>query len=220
MLARSQSSISQSQSRKFPNSPIPTEDKESPHATGSRDAASEGFIRGRSYNIRIDDQVLLRFSPKNSDSTYYFGDMIGGTLTFFHGGVRRCLEVSVTLETSETINQRFVHPSRKSSLKIKKVQSDHHEVVADLVQSSFLFSIPVDGPMTFSTPYISVQWFLRFEFFTTPKYVDLNRYEHPLLVETREKGDWVLPINVCAPPLRTQHARTEKPLAFGNLFRF
>lgn len=80
--------------------------------------AAEGFIRGRSYNIKIDDQTLLRFSPKNSDSTYYFGDMvrpfsmvfqiiiflltkihmvfcrqIGGTLTFFHGGFRRCLEV-------------------------------------------------------------------------------------------------------------------------------
>ncbi|KAJ6841436.1 uncharacterized protein M6B38_306115 [Iris pallida] len=82
---------------------------------------SEGFIRGRSYNIRIDDQVLLRFSPGNSDSTYYFGDMIGGTLTFFHGeGARRCLEVSVTLETSEIISQRFVHPSRRRSLTITK----------------------------------------------------------------------------------------------------
>ncbi|KAM3192682.1 hypothetical protein ACQJBY_065791 [Aegilops geniculata] len=39
-------------------------------------SGSEGFMRGRSYNIRIDDQVLLRFSPKNSDSTYYFGDMV------------------------------------------------------------------------------------------------------------------------------------------------
>ena len=42
--------------------------------------AAEGFTTGRSYNIRIDDQVLLRFSPKNSDSTYYFGDMV---LNFF-----------------------------------------------------------------------------------------------------------------------------------------
>jgi hypothetical protein len=83
-------------------------------------SAAEGFVRGRSYNIRLDDQVLLKFSPKNSDSTYYFSDMvnifmhswimctsyeinkmttlwlqIGGTLTFFHEeGARRCLEVS------------------------------------------------------------------------------------------------------------------------------
>ncbi|OVA15038.1 hypothetical protein BVC80_949g51 [Macleaya cordata] len=121
----------------------------------SETAASEGFIRGRSYNIRLDDQVLLRFSPKNSDSTYYFGDMvnrlytsvcvfwnvrcsltflmfshqIGGTLTFFHEeGARRCLEVSITLETSETISQRFVHPSRRNSPTITKSKGQTTEI--------------------------------------------------------------------------------------------
>lgn len=181
---------------------------------------SEGFVRGRSYNIRIDDQILLRFSPKNTNSTYYFGDMIGGTLTFFHGGVRRCLEVAITLEIAETINQRFVHPSRRSSPTIIKILSEHQEVVADLVQTSFLFSIPIDGPMSFSTPKVSVQWSLRFEFFTTSKDLDLTRYEHPLLVEEREKGEWVMPITVHAPPLRIQTARAinDKNLSLGNLF--
>ncbi|XP_047177305.1 uncharacterized protein LOC124844411 isoform X1 [Vigna umbellata] len=165
--------------------------------------AGEGFIRGRSYNIRLDDQVLLKFYPKNSDSTYYFSDVIGGTLTFFHEeGARRCLEISITLETSETINRRFVHPSRRNSPTITKVQSDHHEVVADLLQTSFLFSIPMDGPMSFSTQHVSVQWVLRFEFFTTPKRVDWKKYDHPLLVEAREKTEWVLPISVHAPPPR------------------
>lgn len=87
-------------------------------------SAAEGCIRGRSYNIKLDDQVLLRFSPKKSDSNYYFSDMvklqgsiviylrlcsvqiltyrltlwlqIGGTLTFFHEErTRRCLEVII-----------------------------------------------------------------------------------------------------------------------------
>ncbi|TYH39168.1 hypothetical protein ES332_D12G162200v1 [Gossypium tomentosum] len=178
--------------------------------------ASEGFIRGRSYNIRMDEHVLLRFSPKNSESTYYFSDMIGGTLTFFHEeGARRCLEVSVTLETSETINRRFVHPSRRNSPTITKVQSDHHEVVADLVQTSFLFSIPMDGPMSFSTPHISVEWALRFEFFTTPKNLDWTRYEHPLLVEGRDKSEWVLPITVHAPPSGTSSTLTRTEKAFS-----
>ncbi|TYH39173.1 hypothetical protein ES332_D12G162200v1 [Gossypium tomentosum] len=150
--------------------------------------ASEGFIRGRSYNIRMDEHVLLRFSPKNSESTYYFSDMIGGTLTFFHEeGARRCLEV----------------------------QSDHHEVVADLVQTSFLFSIPMDGPMSFSTPHISVEWALRFEFFTTPKNLDWTRYEHPLLVEGRDKSEWVLPITVHAPPSGTSSTLTRTEKAFS-----
>ncbi|KAG5387997.1 hypothetical protein IGI04_029538 [Brassica rapa subsp. trilocularis] len=175
----------------------------SPEAGAGEPIPSERFTRGRSYNIRMDDQVLLRFSPKNADSTYYFSDNIGGTLTFFHEGARRCLEVSVTLETSETINRKFVHPSRRSSPTHTKVQSDHHEVVADLIQTSFLFSIPTDGPMSFTTPRVSVQWILRFEFLITPKDVDLSRYEHPLLVPEREKSEWVLPITVHAPPPRT-----------------
>lgn len=57
-----------------------------------------------------------------------------------------------------------------------QVHSDHHEIVADLIQTSFLFSIPVDGPMSFSTRYVSVQWALRFEFLTSPKNVDWARY--------------------------------------------
>ncbi|CAN6250599.1 unnamed protein product [Urochloa humidicola] len=184
-------------------------------------AGSEGFTRGRSYNIRINDQVLLRFSPKNSDSTYYFGDMIGGALTFFHGtGKRRCLEVSITLETSETINPRALHPSRRGSPTITKLHSEHHEVVADLHQTSFLFSIPIDGPMSFATSKVTVQWSLRFEFFTTPEGTDPDRYEHPLLVEKREKGEWVLPITVYAPPLRRRptHGRNDRSVLPGNIF--
>ncbi|GMG98897.1 hypothetical protein Nepgr_000737 [Nepenthes gracilis] len=177
-------------------------------------AASEGFIRGRSYNIRLDDQVLLRFSPKKSDSNYYFSDAIGGTLTFFHEGARRCLEVSITLEISESINRSFVHPSRRNSPTITKVHSDYHEVVADLVQTSFLFSIPMDGPMSFSTSHVSVQWALRFEFSTTPKNVDWSRYDHPLLVQGRDRCEWLLPITVHAPQPGTQNW---KSLSFGSL---
>eukprot|EP01018_Ginkgo_biloba_P022774 Gb_09207 [translate_table: standard] len=160
----------------------------------------EGFIRGRSYNIRIDEQVLVRFSPKNCDATYYFGDMqqIGGVLTFFHEeGPRRCLEVSVTLETQEAI------------------QSDYHEVVSDMVQTQFMFSIPMDGPMSFSTPHVSLQWVLRFEFVTTPKHVDWTKYEHPLLIEERDKGEWILPITVHAPLPRTHVSLTRKGRTFS-----
>lgn len=147
--------------------------------------------------------------------------MIGGTLTFFHEeGARRCLEVSITLETLETVNRRFIHPSRRNSPTITKVQSDHYEVVADLVQTSFLFSIPMDGPMSFSTPHVSVQWSLRFEFFTTPKNVDWTRYEHPLLIEGRDKSEWVLPITVHAPPPGTSggHNRGEKLFSLEPLW--
>ncbi|KAL7000611.1 hypothetical protein U1Q18_001763 [Sarracenia purpurea var. burkii] len=213
---------SPSQQLKHSKSVSTDDDLRVPSIPGTVDpVASENFLRGRSYNIRLDNQVLLRFSPKSSDSSYYFSDMIGGTLTFFHEeGSRRCLELSITLEMSETINRRFVHASRRHSPTITKVQSDHHEVVADLVQTSFLFSIPMDGPMSFSTPHVSVQWALRFEFFATPKNVDWTRFEHPLLIDGRDKCEWVLPITVHAPPLVTPpiHTRNEKPVSSEPLW--
>ncbi|KAL3641815.1 hypothetical protein CASFOL_012630 [Castilleja foliolosa] len=207
---------------KHPNGFSAENDSRTSPVSGSIESGlSEGIVRGRSYNIRLDDQVLLKISPKNSESTYYFSDMIGWTLTFLHEeGARRCLELSITLETKETINRRFVHPSQRHAPTITKIHSDHHEVVADLVQTSFLFSIPVDGPMTFSTSYISVQWALRFEFLTAPKNVDWTRFEHPLLIEGRDKCEWVLPITVHAPPLVAAAAQTrnEKLLFLGPMW--
>ncbi|CAA0809896.1 Unknown protein [Striga hermonthica] len=219
---RSPTILSSNQPRHF-KSLTADEDSRLPSASVPVESgASEGFARGRSYNIRLDDQVLLRFSPKNSESTYYFCDTIGGTLTFFHEqGARRCLELSITLEMTETISRNNVHPSRRHSPSITKVHSDHHEVVADLVQTSFLFSIPMDGPMTFSTRYVSVQWALRFEFLTTPKNVDWTRFEHPLLIEGRDKCEWVLPITVHAPPSSGAAAaqlRNERPFSLEPLW--
>jgi len=47
-----------------------------------------------------------------------------------------------------------------------------------------------------------------------------SRYEHPLLVEKREKGEWVLPITVYAPPLRRRptHGRNDRSVLPGNIF--
>lgn len=49
-------------------------------------------------------------------------------------------------------------------------------------------------------------------------YFENGRYDHPLLVEERERGDWVLPITVNAPPPRNQSAQSknEKPVSLGN----
>ncbi|KAI9071012.1 hypothetical protein K1719_047029 [Acacia pycnantha] len=43
--------------------------------------------------------------------------------------------------------------------------------------------MPMDGPMSFSTPRVSVQWVLRFEFYATPKNLDCTKCEHLLLIE-------------------------------------
>ncbi|CAM6038986.1 unnamed protein product [Sphagnum compactum] len=167
------------------------------------------YNRGRSYNIKMDDQVLVRFSPKNVTSTYYYGDMVAGTLQFFHDeGPRRCLEVSAVLETREVLNPSSVHPSRKNSSTITKVQSEYYEVVCDMTNTHFVFSVPMDGPPSFSTPLLTVQWILRFEFVASLPDVNWSEVEHPMLLELeqRRKGEWSMPLTVHAPLPRTHTA--------------
>ena len=82
--------------------------------------------------------------------------------------------------------------------------------MADMLQTHFIFSIPLDGPPSFTTPYISLQWVLRIEFVTTTRDVDWSRYEHPLLVEERERGEWTIPILVHSPLPRTQKSNVTR----------
>ncbi|CAM6016522.1 unnamed protein product [Sphagnum balticum] len=176
---------------------------------GSSLCVTVTYNRGRSYNIKMDDQVLVRFSPKNVTSTYYYGDMVAGTLQFFHDeGPRRCLEVSAVLETREVLNPSSVHPSRKNSSTITKVQSEYYEVVCDMTNTHFVFSVPMDGPPSFSTPLLTVQWILRFEFVASLPDVNWNEVEHPMLLELeqRRKGEWSMPLTVHAPLPRTHTA--------------
>ena len=91
-----------------------------------------------------------------------------------------------------------------------QVQADYYEVVADMLQTHFIFSIPLDGPPSFTTPYISLQWILRIEFVTTTRDVDWSRYEHPLLIEERERGEWTIPILVHAPLPRTEKSNVTR----------
>ncbi|RVW65152.1 hypothetical protein CK203_035794 [Vitis vinifera] len=130
---KSSANLSPSEQRKD-TKPISADDEAGVSTIPGTDdpAASEGFIRGRSYNIRLDDQVLLRFSQRTLTQPII---SIGGTLTFFHEeGARRCLEVSITLESSETVNRRFAHPSRRNSLTITKVDSLNLSHDTDMVE--------------------------------------------------------------------------------------
>ena len=90
------------------------------------------------------------------------------------------------------------------------MQADYYEVVANMLQTHFLFSIPSDGPPSFTTPHVTLEWVLRFEFITTTKNVDMSKYEHPLLIGERERGEWAIPILVHAPLPRTQKANVKR----------
>ncbi|CAI7845262.1 unnamed protein product [Closterium sp. NIES-54] len=153
----------------LPSTPLP-----SIHSTAIGTHVAGPGVRGRTYNIRIDDHVLVRFTPRNPQPVYYLGDVVSGTLSFpIEDGPRRCLEVSVLLEMHEVINPRALHTSRrvaaaasaaKTPLHLPVLQMEHHEVTVDLLHTHFIFTIPSDAAASFATPIISLQWILRFEF--------------------------------------------------------
>eukprot|EP00897_Mesotaenium_endlicherianum_P004094 jgi/Mesen1/3712/ME000202S02798 len=167
------------------------------------------FTRGRTYNIRIDDHILVKFTPRSPQSTYYLGDTVSGTLTFSQEeGARRCLEVSVLLETHEVVNPMVLHSSRKAGgfgaaskapLHLPQVQTEFHEVTADMLATHFIFTIPMDAPAAFATPLISVQWILRFEFVACKRRKHTPGASSPLASEETERGEWSMPIVVHAP---------------------
>lgn len=173
------------------------------------------YLRGRTYNIRIDDQILVKFTPRSPQSTYYLGDVVSGTLTFPQESTRRCLEVSVLLETHEVVNPMVLHASRragrpasvaKGPLHLPQVQTEFHEVTAHLLTTHFLFTIPMDAPAAFATPLVSIQWVLRFEFVALRHRSgdrSRDRLGLPLSADESERGEWSMPIVVHAPLPRT-----------------
>lgn len=64
---------------------------------------------------------------------------------------------------------------------------------------------------------LEIQYALSYEFHLSRSN---GRYEHPLLVERREKREWVIPITVHAPSLRIQPARTTNEKAFSFEYMF
>eukprot|EP00850_Spirogloea_muscicola_P003381 SM000013S26550 [mRNA] locus=s13:1008743:1012022:+ [translate_table: standard] len=168
------------------------------------------LVRGRTYNIRMDDQILVKFTPRSPQSTYYLGDVVSGTLTFPGSAEsRRCLEVSVLLETREVVNPLVLHSSRGSigAAIVPKVQTEFHEVTVDLMSTHFLFTIPMDSPAAFATPLVSVQWSLRFEFVSSlrPKLPGELTSAALLTAAKTERGEWSMPIVVHAPLPRSKN---------------
>jgi hypothetical protein len=95
---------------------------------------------------------------------------------------------------------------------IWQVHAEYYEIVNDVISTQFLFSIPLDGPASMTTPLLSLEWILRFEFVATPPNVDWNKVEHPMLTDVtqRRKGEWSLPITVHSTPPKKALPEAEK----------
>ena len=82
------------------------------------------------------------------------------------------------METEEVIAAKLVVSSRsrqqpqheqQNGCAIRKVQAEFVEYTSDTLHTSFIFTVPMDGPCTFSNNLFSIAWYICFEFITVAK---------------------------------------------------
>jgi hypothetical protein len=108
--------------------------------------------------------------------------------------------VLVTLETEETISPKHTATASGAGAvevpgTIRKVHDECAEVTAHLAESHFVFSVPPDAEVSFSTPLVQVRWLLRLELVVLPA-LTLSADAPPALPQ---RMHWVMPL-VVRPP--------------------
>jgi len=143
----------------------------------------------------------LEFPTNASYST--FGDDTNGK-DAPHAAISslRCMQVSVTLETEESVDLVW-RPVGKGGAKVssasssrggggdglRKLLEEQTEVTADTTCTYFVFSLPRDATPTFRTPLVALRWVLRFQFMAM-------RQEEGAKME---QLSWTLPLVVLPP---------------------
>mmetsp|Transcript_1295 Transcript_1295/g.3717 ORF Transcript_1295/g.3717 Transcript_1295/m.3717 type:complete len:478 (-) Transcript_1295:46-1479(-) len=165
----------------------------------------------RSYNLRIGDHPLVKFSLHSSqEGPIHPGSTFSGMLDFqcSHGQGQgmfpRCVQLLVLLETEECLNPEWTassttSPSSSGLPTIRKVYDEYVELTQDTLLTHFMFTIPADSPASFATPLVALRWVLRFEL--SALYIGVGEGGARTLSSKQpvEKVSWVLPVPVYPP---------------------
>ena len=116
-------------------------------------------------------------------------------------------QVLVTLETEEVIAPKHTAAASAASAAevhgtIRKVHDECAEVTAHLAESHFLFSVPPDAEVSFSTPLVAVRWLLRLELVVLPTLAlagDSTPPQPPSPASSPQRMHWVMPLIVRPP---------------------
>ncbi len=184
--------------------------------TNVQSSAEAGGTGGlRTFALRIGDAPLVRVSVHPPlMGPLQPGTTVTGTLEFptpstrttaaDGGSLLRCMQVSVMLETEESVESMWKPAGKGATIlssggggggnstggSLRKLLEEQIEVTADTSCTNFVFSLPRDATPTFQTPLVSLRWLLRFHF----------------LAMRQEKGakmeqlSWTLPLIVLPPP--------------------
>jgi hypothetical protein len=113
-------------------------------------------------------------------------------------GQLRCMQVSVMLETEESVDSTWRPVGKGSNTtssgagagSLRKLLEEQIEVTADTTCTNFIFSLPRDATPTFQTPLVALRWVLRFHFMAM----------RPGKGAKIEQLNWTLPLVVLPPP--------------------
>ncbi|KAF9139814.1 hypothetical protein BGX30_007455 [Mortierella sp. GBA39] len=99
---------------------------------------------------------------------FKLGETVHGVISFSSREIPT-YQISVTLETVETIEPNFACRSAAQTAKLtKRVHAELHESCIDTMRTSFSLCIPPTATPEFKTSTLTLKWYLRVEFITGP----------------------------------------------------
>ena len=149
------------------------------------------------------------------------GEVIKGTFDFSQGTIS-CYQLSVRLQTEQTIISTTATPTRGKKPVLKTI-AEHHELTKNTMHTSFTFYIPTEAVPEVSTELgngelreglvsndefiVSIRWLLQFEFITSTSLRNLEGSEL-----AAEPLHWSYPIKVLTVQLPPHNMYKQKPL--------
>ncbi|KAK9712289.1 Golgi membrane exchange factor (Ric1p-Rgp1p) subunit [Basidiobolus ranarum] len=111
------------------------------------------------FNISKGDDSFAQFSMMKT--AFRLGDVVTGTLTFM-SSLERSYQVSVTLESIETVDEFFANKTpQQTEICTKKIHAEQHEFCLNTLRTNIMLNIPPHCTPGFRTSAVSLEWYLR-----------------------------------------------------------
>eukprot|EP01133_Synstelium_polycarpum_P016935 gene16935-20143_t len=119
------------------------------------------------YDSNNTRKSVMDLLNKFSVPAFRLGDSVCGTFDFSIATIP-CYKILVKLECEETIEQKYLQPSRNKPN--RRLYGELHEYTTNIRQTHFMFHIPVEASQEFSTKH-GLRWVLIFWLAGTSKHI-------------------------------------------------
>ncbi|GJQ10579.1 hypothetical protein GpartN1_g2370.t1 [Galdieria partita] len=154
------------------------------------------------YQIKQDTDIVCRIYIWKR--VFRCGDSIVGFVEFSQSKIP-CYRMTIKLETEERVHPKACNRFSKMPLIFRKSYGERMEYPSFEQNTEFIFTLPLDAPVSFETSAVSFLWLLRFVFEIPDGPVDLQDTKyHKLLSIPLSEVDYLLQrntklLNWCLP---------------------